>query len=228
MAELVFCYNCNSTRELKDIKKSEISIRGKCKKCGTIISKNISRKNPHVLPISTTSQKPIIKKDHNTKTPIGLIYNKHPINNREIKSQEPIKMKIFVSYSRRDAGDFANQVDIYLSSFKYDIFTDINDIRGGDVWSDTIETNISNCDIFVIIVTYGALQSEHVEREVLQAQKENKKILPCLFRRINLNEIKWGLERIQGVEFSDKYELARDLYSKIYVETKGRESIINY
>ena len=137
-------------------------------------------------------------------------------------------MKIFVSYSRKDAGDFANQVDMHLSSFKYDIFTDVNDIRGGDVWSDTIETNISNCDIFVVIVTYGALQSSYVEREVLQAQKENKKILPCLFRRINLNEIKWGLERIQGVEFDDKYELARDLYSKIYVDTKGTESIFNY
>ena len=63
MAESVFCYNCNSTEELKDIKKSEISIRGKCKKCGMIISKNISRNNLPVPPISTTSQKPIIKKE---------------------------------------------------------------------------------------------------------------------------------------------------------------------
>ena len=130
-------------------------------------------------------------------------------------------MKIFVSYSRRDAGDFANQVDRHLSSFKYDIFTDVNDIRGGDVWSETIETNISNCDIFVVIVTYGALQSSHVENEVLQARKENKKIIPCFIRGININKIKWGLERIQGVEFDDKYELARNLYSKVDIATNN-------
>ena len=124
-------------------------------------------------------------------------------------------MKIFVSYSRRDAGDFANQLHTYLSNFKHDIFTDGDSIRTGEVWSNTIETNISNCDIFVVIVTFGALHSPHVEREVLQAQKENKKIIPCFFRGINPSKIKWGLDKIQGLEFFDKYELVRDLYSKI-------------
>ena len=81
-------------------------------------------------------------------------------------------MKIFVSYSRRDAGDFANQIQRHLS--KHDIFTDVDDIKAGEVWSSIIEENISNCDIFVIIVTHGALDSLHVEREVLQAQQRRK------------------------------------------------------
>ena len=98
-------------------------------------------------------------------------------------------MKIFVSYSRRDAGDFANQINRHLSCFKYDIFTDVDDIRGGDVWSKTIEENISNCDIFVVIVTNGSLHSPHVEREVLQAQREIKKTNPCFFRNINQNKL---------------------------------------
>ena len=89
------------------------------------------------------------------------------------------QVKIFVSYSRRDAGDFAAQIQRHLPSFKYNIFTDVDSIRAGDVWSSTIESNISNCDIFVVIVTYGALQSQHVENEVLQAQRENKTIIPC-------------------------------------------------
>ena len=75
-------------------------------------------------------------------------------------------MKIFVSYSRRDAGDFADQIQRHLSIFNYDIFTDVNKIRLGEIWSNTITTNISSCDIFVVIVTYGALHSPHVEREV--------------------------------------------------------------
>ena len=123
-------------------------------------------------------------------------------------------MKIFVSYSRRDA-DFAQQIDEEFQGSRHNVFTDVKDIQVGVVWTSAIETNISNCDIFVVIVTDAALRSHYVENEVLQAQRENKKIIPCIFKNINLNEIKWGLEKIQGLKFGDKYELARDLYSKI-------------
>jgi len=124
-------------------------------------------------------------------------------------------VKIFISYSRRDAGDFANQIQRHLSSFKFDVFTDVDSIRAGEVWSNTLEQNISNCDIFVVIITYGSLHSPHVEREVLQAQKENKTIIPCFHKTVIENNIKWGLDKIQGVEFDDKYELARNIQSKI-------------
>ena len=129
-------------------------------------------------------------------------------------------MKIFVSYSRRDAGDFARQIDESLID-EHDVFTDINTIQLGDVWSNTIDKNISTCDIFIVIVTFAALRSTEVEKEVLQAKKENKKIIPCLFRGIRKDSIKWGLEKIQGIEFSNEYQLARDLYSKI--ENKSNE-----
>lgn len=124
-------------------------------------------------------------------------------------------MKIFVSYSRRDAGDFAELIQRYFERSKYDVFTAVNNIQVGDVWSTDIESNISKCDIFVIIVTYGALQSVHVENEILQVQREKKKIIPCFHRDVRRDDIKWGLEKIQGIEFTDKYGLARSLYSKI-------------
>ena len=134
-------------------------------------------------------------------------------------------MKIFVSYSRKDAGDFANQIQRHLSSFKYHIFTDVNSIRVGEIWSNTIEENISNCDIFVVIVTYGALQSPHVENEVLQAQKEKKTIIPCFHRSIIENDIRWELKQYQGVEFEEKYDLARNLQSEIEKRRKKMNRI---
>jgi hypothetical protein len=124
-------------------------------------------------------------------------------------------LKIFVSYSRSDGGDFAHQIHESLVE-EHDIFTDVDDIRAGEIWSDTIEKNISNCDIFVVIVTHAALRSPKVEREVLQAQRENKKIIPCIHRDVSYNEIKWNLYKIQGIEFFDKYELARNLYRNIF------------
>jgi hypothetical protein len=123
-------------------------------------------------------------------------------------------VKIFISYSRRDA-DFAQQIDEYFQGSGYDIFTDVNDIEIGDAWSNIIEKNISTCDLFVVIVTNAALRSEEIEKEVLQAQKENKKIIPCIHKDVKYDEIKWNLKSIQGINFQDKYELSRNLYSKI-------------
>ena len=93
-------------------------------------------------------------------------------------------LKIFVSYSRRDAGDFAEEINKYLK--EHDVFTETQNIHSGDIWSKTIEENITTCDIFIVIVTHTALESPEVEREVLQAQKEKKKIIPCIHKSVNL------------------------------------------
>jgi TIR domain len=124
------------------------------------------------------------------------------------------KGKIFISYSRKDGSNIAKMVYENLIG-EYDVFTDINNIQIGDVWSYTIETNISNCDVFLIILTPFALKSLEVEKEVLQAQRENKRIVPCIYRDLNKHQTRWGLENFQGIEFGDKYELIRDIHTKV-------------
>ena len=56
----------------------------------------------------------------------------------------------------------------------------------------------------------------------MQAQREKKIIIPCFHKNVRVDDIKWGLNKIQGIEFSDKYELARELYSKIGIETTNK------
>src|SRR6185436_4371786 len=92
---------------------------------------------------------------------------------------------------------------------------DIDDIEAGDIWTNVIEDNISRCDVFIVILTFASLRSSEVEKEVLQAQKKNKKIIPCVDRGIDINQLKWDLGKFQGIEFSSKYELAREVYGKI-------------
>ena len=122
-------------------------------------------------------------------------------------------MKIFVSYSRRDV-DLAQHVHEYFMDSEHEIFTDVNSIQMGDIWSSIIENNISRCDIFVVIVTHASLRSIEIEREVLQAKGENRIIIPCIHKDVSHEEIKWDLAKYQGIEFEDKYELARKLFSK--------------
>jgi hypothetical protein len=128
-------------------------------------------------------------------------------------------MKIFVSYSRTDANDFAKRIHNRLRS-QHDVFIDVKDIMAGTVWTNVIEDNISRCDLFIVVLTHAALQSSEVEKEVLQAQRENKRIIPCtdrivLLRGPEFDRSKWALDRIQGIEFENADGLARELYYRI-------------
>ena len=69
-------------------------------------------------------------------------------------------LKIFVSYSRADGGEFADKVYKYFRDNSQDVFTDVNNIRAGDAWSKTIEENISTSDIFIVILTFAVLGVE--------------------------------------------------------------------
>jgi hypothetical protein len=124
-------------------------------------------------------------------------------------------VKLFLSYSRADAGNFARHIHRYFIERGHAVFIDVNSIRIGEPWARSIEKNISECDIFVVILTPDSLTSKNVEREVLQAKKEEKIIVPCIHEYVPYNQIKWGLKNIQGIEFSDKFELALHLYPKI-------------
>jgi hypothetical protein len=125
-------------------------------------------------------------------------------------------LRIFVSYSRTDASHFAEKIHKDLSKKGYDVFTDVDNINFGDKWSNELEKNISKCDLFVIIVTPAALESEYIEKEVLQAQAANKRIIPCFYEGIMNQNIKWSLKSYQGIdEFYNEYDLALKLYRKI-------------
>ena len=134
-------------------------------------------------------------------------------------------MKIFLSYSRDDAGNFAKHVQRYLVNAGHDVFIDVNSIKIGEPWADSIEKNISECDIFVVILTPDSLGSNHVENEVLEAQRENKIIVPCIHEYVNYNELKWGLDKIQGIEFSNEYQLVLNLYPKMKNYEKDKKPI---
>ena len=97
----------------------------------------------------------------------------------------------------------------------YNIFTDTRSIRLGDTWRDVLEGNISECDVFVVIVTSSSLRSQEVEKEVIQAKKEGKKLIPCIYSRVKKGLIKWDLAALQGVLFEDGYDLGRKIYDMI-------------
>ncbi|HXS61113.1 MAG TPA: TIR domain-containing protein [Candidatus Sulfopaludibacter sp.] len=127
-------------------------------------------------------------------------------------------MKIFISYSRNDASNYAQHVHKVLTEKGYSVFTDVKSIQLGEEWSNVIEKNISKCDIFVIIVTPIVLSSKHIENEIMQAINENKRIIPCFHKYSKRQELKWNLDKYQGIEFNDQFDLMLHLYARIEQE----------
>ena len=90
-------------------------------------------------------------------------------------------MKVFISYSRIDASETAKTIHNYLTEYgHHEVFIDTSNIPYGGNWKDVIQQEISNCDIFVILVTPSALYRSEVEKEVELAKNLKKKIIPCI------------------------------------------------
>jgi hypothetical protein len=121
-------------------------------------------------------------------------------------------LRIFISYSKDDGGDIADAIYQYYKKSGFTVFESAREIQGGEQWMQRILDDIAACDVFLAIVTRGALRSTYVEKEVLEAQRLGKRIIPCRHASISWEQIKWELDRIQGVQFINRPEpLLRDL-----------------
>ena len=132
--------------------------------------------------------------------------------------------KIFLSYAREDT-DFAHYLHQYLKNKSLEVFIDVDNISIGEPWSDSIEKNISNCDIFLVIITYDSLSSRNVEDEVYQAQQKKKIIVPCIHQDVQDKDLKWGLGVPQGIKFSDEYKLCK---KSLFKDKKKYKSLKGY
>jgi len=131
-------------------------------------------------------------------------------------------LKVFISYSRIDASETANIIHNYLTEYgHHEFFIDTSNIPYVGNWKDVIQREISNCDIFVIIVTPSALYRTEVETEVELAKNLKKKIIPCIAKDyVEENEIKWELNNYQGFFYDRDSKSAMDLHMMIKREAK--------
>jgi len=106
-------------------------------------------------------------------------------------------MKIFLSYSHRDAA-LAENIYEALQSWGHDVWIDHNNIRLGDMWSNEIDKALQWADVTLGIMTNNAINSDNVLNEwhwtiVYEEKFHNRLILlkvddclvPHYFIRIN-------------------------------------------
>lgn len=127
--------------------------------------------------------------------------------------------KTFLSYSRANK-DFALKLAKELKSEGFYIWLDQLDIPAGSRWDREVEKALEECEIFMIILTPAAINSENVLDEIGYAVDNGKHFLPVMLETCN---VPLRLRRFQYVDFTTKsfddgVESAKDLLRNLIAQ----------
>ena len=89
--------------------------------------------------------------------------------------------EILISYVHNEASDYVAFLKEALEKLGYSVFLDTHCIQGGTDWQDTLNDAISNCSLFVPLISLQYGQTLWTNREVKLADVLGKIIIPVNF-----------------------------------------------
>ncbi len=87
-------------------------------------------------------------------------------------------IRIFLSYSSKDANVLAGSIKTNLENFGLEVFVAHDDIEPSTEWQEEIIRNLNSCDIFMPILSTGYPHSEWTDQESGMALALHKCIVP--------------------------------------------------
>src|SRR6266566_2051723 len=121
------------------------------------------------------------------------------------------KLKVFISYSRRDSAAFADELVAGLEVAGFAPYLDRHDIAAGEDWEARLGGLIAQSDTVVFVVSPEALKSEQCTWEVDRTIELSKRLLPVIFKSVPDHDIPEKLRRLQFVRFDTGPGFARPL-----------------
>jgi TCP-1/cpn60 chaperonin family/TIR domain len=121
------------------------------------------------------------------------------------------KLKVFISYSRKDSAEFADELLAGLKVAGFAPFLDRHDIAAGEDWEVRLGGLIEQSDTVVFVVSPEAVKSERCVWEVDRTIELSKRLLPVIFKSVTDHEIPKGLSRLQFVRFDTGRGITRPL-----------------
>src|SRR3954462_5574107 len=125
------------------------------------------------------------------------------------KLTEKMQVNIFISYSRDDGADLSKHLTKYLQEKGYNVFLDVSSLSVGAKWKSRIGSAIDQCDVFVLIITAGSINSNEVKEEYVSATNKRKVSMLFKHRSVKFTDLPWGLNDRNIHEFETKEELVR-------------------
>ncbi len=111
----------------------------------------------------------------------------------------------FFSYARPDAEILAIVRDI-LTKKGVTTWLDTSDIKSGSKFADAINKGIEQADNFILLISPESMDSKYCLMEIEHVLKLNKRIIPLLVRKTDLDTIPEAIRSIQYIDFSDNFE----------------------
>src|SRR5580658_2016565 len=121
------------------------------------------------------------------------------------------KLKVFISYSRRDSSEFAEELLAGLQLAGFAAFLDRHDIAAGEEWEARLGGLIHQADTIVYVVSPEAVKSPRCAWEVERALGQAKRLLPVIFKAVADADIPEQLRRRQFVRFDSGPGITRPL-----------------
>jgi hypothetical protein len=121
------------------------------------------------------------------------------------------KLKVFISYSRKDSAAFADELVIGLEDRGFAPFLDRHDIAPGQDWEARLGGLIKEADTVVFVVSPEAVKSERCAWEVDKASALSKRLMPVVHKPVPDSEIPKKLRALQYVHFDASSGIMRPL-----------------
>jgi hypothetical protein len=120
------------------------------------------------------------------------------------------KLKVFVSYSRKDA-TFAEELLSGLKLCGFDAYLDKEDIAPGEPWEDRLGRLIRDADTVVFVLSASAVASKHCEWEVAQTVRLSKRLLPIVWQVVPDDQVPEQLKRLNYIFFTKGHSFTKSL-----------------
>src|SRR5215470_11495399 len=121
------------------------------------------------------------------------------------------KLKVFISYSRKDSAEFVDELVAGLEYGGFAPFLDRHDIAAGEDWEARLGGLIAQSDTVVFVVSPEAVKSDRCVWEVDRTIELSKRLLPVIFKPVPEHDIPKKLSRLQFVRFDTGQGITRPL-----------------
>lgn len=96
-------------------------------------------------------------------------------------SPDKRRKQLLISYVRAEAADYALHLKMKLAELGFSVYLDVHEISVGVDWQDSLNFAVSNCEVFIPLVTPRYGETLWTNREVKLADVLGKYILPVNF-----------------------------------------------
>jgi formylglycine-generating enzyme required for sulfatase activity len=120
------------------------------------------------------------------------------------------KLRVFVSYSRKDEA-FAQELVTGLGIAGFQTYLDKHDVAAGEEWEARLGRLIDTADTVVFVISPDAVASERCSWEVERTSKLKKRLLPVVWRPVPEAEVPPRLKRLNYIFFDKSHSFAPSL-----------------